>query len=1406
MRVVLDLQACQSASRYRGIGRYTLALAKAIAQRRGEHEIVIALNGALSGTVEPIRAEFEGLVSQDNIRTWMAPMPAAALDSSNTWRTRVAEQTREAFLASLAPDVLHVGSLFEGLIDDSVTSIGHDATLARVTAATFYDLIPLQYPEQYLADPRIRAWYDSKLAQLRQARLLLSISESSRREAIELLGVADEVVTTISAGVDELFRPLQITDDRSAELRARYALRGRSILYAGGVDSRKNVPALIDAFARLREPVRDAHQLVIVGNLDESDRELLGSIAQRSGLAPDEMVVTGYVPDADLVALYNLSELFVFPSLHEGFGLPALEAMACGLAVIAANRSSLPEAVGRDDALFDPVSVDAIAQKMEQALSDDKFRTSLRQHGLKQSARFTWDACAQRALVAMERMHQQKAEKPKPMSAKPRLAVVTPLPPERTGIADYSVALLPHLAKHYEIEIIVGPSPEPRPTEFAGLPIRGHAWFARNSARFDRVLYHFGNSPFHTYMLDLLRDHPGAVVLHDFFLGNLAAYLEISGERPGFWTQALYDAHGYPALVQRRARQSQDEKEVQYAFPCNAQVLRNADGVLVHSHHSVELARQWYDVLLPQPWHVVPFPRRLAVPGARAAARERLGLTEDVFVVCSFGMLAPTKLNHRLLSAWKSSSLATDADCRLMFVGENDGEAYGEQMLAAIARAARGTAVITGFVSPDTYRDYLDAADACVQLRTTSRGETSAAVLDALAHGLPTIVNANGAMPELAGDAAIVLPDEFTDGALSAALESLRGKQATRIELGQRARERVATRHDPAHVAARYHDAIEQIAAHGPRSTLARAVTRIAKAGKTAGEAGDNWPALAACIARNQRHPFPAQQLFVDISILVRQDLKTGIERVVRGVLLALLQEPILGYRVEPVYAGADGVYRYARRFCMRLINADDGPFQDDPLDYSGGDVYLALDLAQQDLPRDRAFFEELRDSGVRLYFVMYDLLPMRRPDFFPDWLQPVFSAWLEVVASLADGVVCISRAVAEELITELRRLHPPRLRPLSVGAFALGSDLQNSLPTTGMDADAKAFLHDTAGRVRVLMVGTVEPRKGHAQVLDAFEELWNQGSDACLVVIGKPGWMVDQLIERLHGHPETGQRLFWFKSASDELLDALYASATGLLMASEGEGFGLPLVEAARYGLPILCRDLPVFREVAGTHAFYFSADDGATLAEAIRQWLALAADGRLPDSSAIASISWQDSARSLVATVLGEDWHYSWMPDGLYWFPANDSRLKTECGRLERSRYRSNGHAGGLVYGPNQRFAAGAYRLRVLGRWLQPGGSVMLEATSEHMRDPLLRATLTDANTTYGVLIETDFVLPAEVPDLQLRLQVDSVARVEFGGFEIEHVAGGFELHAYHGRQESLAAPASGSEGELAQMENIG
>ncbi len=180
-------------------------------------------------------------------------------------------------------------------------------------------------------------------------------------------------------------------------------------------------------------------------------------------------------------------------------------------------------------------------------------------------------------------------------------------------------------------------------------------------------------------------------------------------------------------------------------------------------------------------------------------------------------------------------------------------------------------------------------------------------------------------------------------------------------------------------------------------------------------------------------------------------------------------------------------------------------------------------------------------------------------------------------------------------------------------------------------------------------MVGTIEPRKGHAQVLSAFERLWAAGVDASLVVVGKEGWGVERLAARLRTHPERGKRLHLLPGVSDEVLLSLYESASVLLAASEGEGFGLPLIEAARHGMPIIARNIPVFHEVAGEHAFYFTGKAPEHLADAISTWLALRERGEAPSSNNMPWLTWAQSATQLMDVILGGRWYARWpeIPD---------------------------------------------------------------------------------------------------------------------------------------------------------------
>jgi glycosyltransferase involved in cell wall biosynthesis len=967
MRIVIDLQGAQSTgSRQRGIGRYSLSLAQAMVRNRGEHEVLIALNGLFADTIGPIREAFSSLLPAENLLVWEAPAPVAHAHGENRWRRKCAELVREAFLGSLDPDMVLVSSLFEGFSDDAVTSVG---TFNRTvpTAVILYDLIPLIQRRPYLDDPVVENWYQSKLDHLRRADLLLAISESSRQEGMRHLGFPPDACVSISTAADPHFKPLAIDSAREREVRLRYGLQRTFLMYTGGVDHRKNIEGLIRAYARLPRALRAVHQLAIICSIQPHNRHQLEQLARAQQLGPGELVLTGFVSDEDLVTLYNLCKAFVFPSWHEGFGLPALEAMACGRAVVAANTSSMPEVLGLAEALFDPHDDADIAAKLAHVLGDDAFRARLEQHGIEQAKRFSWDASARRALTAAQTWHAVHAA-PAPAllmpACRPKLAYVSPLPSARSGIADYSAELLPELARHYEIDVIAPQESVSDPWIKANCRLRSVEWLSAHARQYDRVLYHFGNSHFHQHMFALLDEVPGVVVLHDFFLSGVAAHMEATGYQPGFWIETLYRSHGYAALQQRF--HTDDAAELMWRYPCNLEVLRGALGVLVHSDNSTRLLREWYGARGDAGVSVIPLLRAEQSSAGRDVARRQLGLVPDDFVVCSFGLLGPTKLNHRLLDAWLASSLSGNPRCMLIFVGENQRGDYGAALSAAIRHAGAGERIrITGWADMDAFRHYLTAADAAVQLRTLSRGETSAAVLDCMNYGLPTIVNANGSMADLAQDGVVKLADAFSDADLVAALERLAQDGARRRQLGARARAIIAERHAPRDCADQYAHAIESAYRSagnvGPALTQALAQVEPAPAGE--GE----WIALAQALALSIPPRLADRQYLVDVSYLAPGQTGADSALGAHGNLLELLQQPPAGVRVEPVYVQAGQGYRYARQFALRLLDCPESALADEPAEFRAGDLLLVCAAPHAADPARLALYQRLRDGGVQI-------------------------------------------------------------------------------------------------------------------------------------------------------------------------------------------------------------------------------------------------------------------------------------------------------------------------------------------------------------------------------------------------------------------------------------------------------
>ena len=423
MRILIDLQGCQSGSRFGGIGRYSMSLAKAMLRLGSKHEISLLLNSRLPNE-NAIRAEFADLMPQQNILTFDVPAYVAAENNLPAY-TQIGELIREKRIAEINPDVLHIASLFEGAGEDVVTSVGLLFPAAR-TAVTLYDLIPYLEQETYLTNAMLSEHYLRKFEGLTRAGMLVSISAFSRAEALAHTDIPDERIANISSAVDSQFAPLQISANAKSDLLKKFGIEKQFLMFTGSFDVRKNHGRLVEAFAKIPSALRDQYQLLIVGKGEDKQISRLKLIAQKHGLLEKDLVFVGHVTDADLVALYNLCTLFVFPTLREGFGLPALEAMSCGVPTIGSNRTSVPEVIGRADALFDPEDVDDIAAKMTAVLSNAAFHAELKRHGLEQAKNFSWALSAKRALAFFESRVAHLHTSPSP-AVQPSPAPIQPL-------------------------------------------------------------------------------------------------------------------------------------------------------------------------------------------------------------------------------------------------------------------------------------------------------------------------------------------------------------------------------------------------------------------------------------------------------------------------------------------------------------------------------------------------------------------------------------------------------------------------------------------------------------------------------------------------------------------------------------------------------------------------------------------------------------------------------------------------------------------------------------------------------------------------------------------------------------------------------------------------------------------
>lgn len=403
-------------------------------------------------------------------------------------------------------------------------------------------------------------------------------------------------------------------------------------------------------------------------------------------------------------------------------------------------------------------------------------------------------------------------------------------------------------------------------------------------------------------------------------------------------------------------------------------------------------------------------------------------------------------------------------------------------------------------------------------------------------------------------------------------------------------------------------------------------------------------------------------RLLIEASRTSEEDHATGIQRVVRNLsyeMLDLMKEDGSSVGWQVVYFSDDdrsfyeidairgqGVQKVERVDSKRLFP-------------SLGDKLLMLDSTWIEQYFQRERFQAYAVNGVDVIICIYDLVPIKTPAFFDMWMPIHFSNWLKASLTYSNKFVAISRAVADELYDLLVAIDFPR--EIKLGYFQLGANLSEH------DESEKKASKKKTSRPMFLMVGTIEPRKGHEVAIDAFTKFWEAGYDAELVIVGKEGWNIQHLIDKIESHPEFEKRLFWHERVSDSELVELYQRTDAMVASSYAEGFGLPIVEAGMHGKPVVASDIPVFREVSegASGAVFFEVGNPEDLFEKLKQ-----IDARgFPKVSGDAGAwpDWAESGRQMDEIIRQEKWYKTYTPKNAGIIDRNNREFENNTRALE-------------------------------------------------------------------------------------------------------------------------------------------